>query len=86
MKVGFLGAEMKRESGSCGIFIQLKLNSLSLGDCQSVFGPKRGLRPFLCRKPRTAPTAREKSKDRKMLLDAKEGACSSAEDSITLNE
>jgi hypothetical protein len=77
---------MKRVSECCGIFIQLELNSLSAWDCQSVFGPERGLGPFLCRRPRTAPTAREKSKDRKMLLDAKEGACSSAEDSITLNE
>jgi hypothetical protein len=40
----------------------------------------------LCRKPQTATAAQEKSKDRKMLLDAKEGACSSAQDSITLNE
>jgi hypothetical protein len=85
MKVGFLGAEMKRESGSCGIFIQLKLNSLSLGDCQSVFDPTRGLGPFVPQAPNRHRSA-EKSKDRKMLLDAKEGACSSAEDSITLNE
>ncbi|MEA3162422.1 MAG: hypothetical protein QOE88_240 [Verrucomicrobiota bacterium] len=71
MKVGFLGAEMKRESGSCGIFIQLKLNSLSLGDCQSVFDPTRGLGPFCAAGPKPPRQRRRKAKIAKCFLTPK---------------